>query len=250
MSEATSEATVEAILQDLNARGITTLEQFVYSKVRMQTPQRIDTEEAVAAVSTQPAPPDPSYKSTIGAPDPSVAIVLDGKRVDYDAVAKLDNQPLGYIPTTLEGGKQALVIYSDPSIVNTRRLGQVTNPLDAITGSVERTLTSVGLRPAVAQADDEIGIRIYTDHFFQGAWAALAPEWYIRDLRDFDAGLGVFGGNWGDKISSIEVKGHCRWQGWEMRDRGGSWIVGGSWNELDSVGWNDDISSIETWFVN
>jgi hypothetical protein len=36
------------------------------------------------------------------------------KRVDYDAVANLDNQPLGHIATTLEGGKQALVISSDP----------------------------------------------------------------------------------------------------------------------------------------
>jgi hypothetical protein len=245
-----SEATVEAVLQDLNARGITTLEQFVESKVRMQKPQRIDTEEAVEEGLAQPTPPDPSYKSTIGVPDPSVAIVLDGKRVDYDAVAKLDNQPLGYIATTLEGGKQALVISSDPSIVNTRRLGQFRNPLDAIRGSVEKSLTSVGLRPAVAQADGQIGVRIYTDHFYEGDSTVLAPEWYISDLREFDAGLGAFGGNWGDKISSIEVLGHCRWQGWEMRDRGGSWIIGDSWREFDSVGWNDDISSIETWYVN
>lgn len=243
------EARVEAILQDLKQCGIATLEQFIESKVRMQTRECIDTAEAVEERSGQPATPEPPYKSTIGVPDPSVALVLDGKRVDYDAVARLDNQPLGYIPTTLEGGKQALLIYSDAAIVNTRRLGHVRNPLDAITGSIERTLTSVGLRPAVARADGQLGIRIFTDHYFQGDSTVLAPEWYISDLRDFDAGLGVFGGNWGDKISSIDVLGRCRWQGWEMRDRRGSWIIGGSWNELDSVGWNDDISSIETWFV-
>lgn len=248
-----SEASVETILQDLNTRGITTLEQFVDSKVRMQTPQRIDTEGAVEARSAQPETPDPSYKSTIGVPDPSVAIVLDGKRVDYDAVANLDNQPLGYIATTLEGGKQALVIFSDPSIVNTRRLGQFSNPSDPIRASVEKSLTSVGLRPAVAQADDQIGVRIFTDHFFQGDSTVLAPEWYIPDLREFDAGLDVFGGNWGDRISSLDVLGHCRWQGWEMRDRRGAWIIGGDRDQLDSMdvlGWNDNISSIETWFVN
>jgi hypothetical protein len=238
-----SESSVEEILQELKERGITTLEEFVQSEVRMREPQRVGVDEDVAADAT----PQP-YRSTIGMPDPSVALVLDGKRVEYDAVAALSDRPLGYVPAALEGGKQALVIYSDPAIVNGRGAGRARESSDPTVGAA-RTLASVGLRPAVARDGRDIGIRIYKNNFFGGSWAALAPEWYIADLRDFRAGLGIFDGNWGDKISSVQVMSRCRWQGWEMKDRGGAWIKGGSWEELDSVGWNDDISSIETWFV-
>jgi hypothetical protein len=42
-------------------------------------------------------------------------------------------------------------------------------------------------------------------------------------LRDFSAGLGIFGGHWGDRISSIAILDRCTFQGWEMRDARGAW---------------------------
>ena len=237
----------QAMLQYLNARGITTLEQFVASKVRMRPLQRVDTEEAEEERSAQPASPDLPYKSTIGAPDPSVAIVLDGKRVDYDAVAELSNQPLHYFPKSLEGGKQALVISSDQSIANARRFRRSGNPFD---GMVEKTLMSVGLRPAIAGDVSNIGIRIFSDHHFSGDSTVLPPDWEHSDLREFDAGLDVFGGDWGDKISSVDPLGHTQWRGWEMSNFRGSDIFGGEvWEMAAFTGWNDNISSIRTYWV-
>jgi hypothetical protein len=101
----------KAALQELSARGITTLEQLAESKARMRKPQRINSEKALQDILTRSAPPDPSFKSKIGPPASSVAIVLDGKRVDYDAIARLNGQPLDYVATTLKGGEQALVIF-------------------------------------------------------------------------------------------------------------------------------------------
>ena len=46
----------------------------------MRAPQPVDAEEVEERLARS-TPPEP-YKSTIGAPDPSVVIVLDGKRVD------------------------------------------------------------------------------------------------------------------------------------------------------------------------
>jgi hypothetical protein len=66
-------------LQELSARGITTLEQLVESMAQMRKPQRIDSEKALQEVLARLPPPDPSFKSKIGPPASSVAIVLDGK---------------------------------------------------------------------------------------------------------------------------------------------------------------------------
>ena len=96
-------------LQELSARGITTLEQLAESNARRRKPQRIDSEKALQDILARSAPPDPSFKSKIGPPASSVAIVLDGKRVEYNAVARLNGQPLDYVATTLKGGEQALV---------------------------------------------------------------------------------------------------------------------------------------------
>ena len=95
-------------LQQLSARGITTLEQFVESAARMRKPQRIDSEKALQDVLARLAPPDPSFKSKIGPPASSVAIVLDGKRVEYNAIARLDGQPLDYVATKIKGGEQVV----------------------------------------------------------------------------------------------------------------------------------------------
>ena len=91
-------------LQQLSARGITTLEQLVESKARMRKPQRIDSEKALQDILARSVPPDPSFKSKIGPPASSVALVLDGKRVDYNAIARLNGQPLDYVATTLIPG--------------------------------------------------------------------------------------------------------------------------------------------------
>ena len=109
-------------LQKLSARGITTLEQLAESKARMRKPRRIDSEKALQEILARSAPPDPSFKSKIGPPASSVAIVLDGKRVEYNAIARLNGQSLDYVATRLKGGEQALVIFSDRSIMKNHRL--------------------------------------------------------------------------------------------------------------------------------
>jgi hypothetical protein len=71
-------------LQNLAARGITTLEQLAARKAQMRERQRIDSEKALEEIlARSAAPPDPSYISTIGPPASSVAIVLDGDCLTY-----------------------------------------------------------------------------------------------------------------------------------------------------------------------
>ena len=242
-----SEATTEAVLQNLKEQGITTLEQLVESRLRTKPPQR--STPAEAEVETSGQTPEP-YRSTIGAPDPSVALVLDGKRVDYDAVAQLSDRPLGYIATTLEGGKRALVITSDQSVV-CRPLVQSMSQLGAIKRGVEKTLVGAGLTPGVEPLGSNIGVRIYEDVGFSGDSTTIAPESYIRDLRDFRAGREIFDPHWGDAISSLVMLGRCSFQAWEMRDRwGASFFTTESEPDLGVYGWNDDFSSLETFFVN
>jgi hypothetical protein len=93
-------------LQELSARGITTLEQLVESNARMRKPQRIDSEKVLQDVLARLAPPDPSFKSKIAPAASSVAIVLDGKRVDYSAIARLNGQPLDDVATTLRAASR------------------------------------------------------------------------------------------------------------------------------------------------
>lgn len=197
------------------------------------------------------------YRSTIGVPDPSVALVLDGKRVAYDEIAQLSDRPLCYIATTLEGGKPALVISSDQALAG-RPLVQSASQLGAIKSRVENTLAGAGLTPgaaertpSVARLTSNIGVRIFEDMNFSGDSTVIAPETYIRDLRDFHEGREVFDSGWGDLISSLDILGHCSFQAWEMRDRGGqSFFTTESERDLGVYGWNDDFSSLQTFFVN
>lgn len=197
------------------------------------------------------------YRSTIGVPDPSVALVLDGRRVDYDEVAELSDRPLCFIATTLDGGKPALVISSDQTVAG-RPLVQSAGQLAAIKRSVENTLVGAGLTPGVAERaprvarlTSNIGVRIFEDPNFSGDSTVIAPETYIRDLRDFHAGREAFDSGWGDLISSLDILGHCSFQAWEMRDRGGqTFFTTESERDLGVYGWNDDFSSLETFFVN
>ena len=231
-------------LQELSARGITTLEQLVDSTARMRKPQRIDSEKALQDVLARLAPPDPSFKSKIGPPASSVAIVLDGKRVDYNAIARLNGQPLDYVATTLKGGEQALVIFSDRSIMKNHRLRQFSGPFPAISQEVENALLAGGLQPASAIVQGiDLGGRFFEDHFYQGGYGTLAPNDYVPDLTKLSDGLF---GNWNDKISSIQM-GRCSCQAWEDINQGGSSLsLYQDTQELDSIGWNDRISTI--WF--
>ena len=234
----------KAALQQLSARGITTLEQLVESQALMQKPQRIDSEKALQDVFSRLAPPDPSFKSKIGPPASSVAIVLDGKRVDYNAIARLNGQPLDYVATTLKGGEPALVIFSDRSIMKNHRLRQFRGSFQAISQEVEKALVAGGLQPASAIVQGiDLGGRFFEDHFYQGGYGTLAPNDYLPDLTKLSDGLF---GNWNDKISSIQM-GRCSCQAWEDINQGGSSLsLYQDTQELDSIGWNDRISTI--WF--
>ena len=233
-------------LQDLSARGITTLEQFAASKARMRKPQRINSQKALEEiVARAEASADPSFKSKIGPPAASVALVLDGKRVEYAAIARLNGQPLDYVATTLKGGQQALVAYSDRSVMRTLRLRQFKSSPRAINDEVDNALLAGGLQPSSATAADiALGVRICEHHNFEGDSFTLAPNDYVDDLTEFDEGLDVFSGDWNDKISSLQM-GRCWCQVWEDVSQGGASIsfFEDKW-ELDSIGWNDRISCI------
>ena len=210
----------------------------------MQKPQRINSEKALQDVLARLAPSNPSFKSKIGPPASSVAIVLDGKRVDYNAIASLNGQPLDYVATTMKGSGQALVIFSDRSIVKKHRLQQFRGSFQAISQEVEKALLAGGLQPASAIAQGiDLGGRFFEDHFYEGGYGTLAPNDYVPDLTKLSDGLF---GNWNDKISSIQM-GRCWCQAWEDINEGGSSIsFYEDKPELDSIGWNDRISSI--WF--
>lgn len=237
----------KAALQELSARGITTLEQFVESKARMQKPLRIDSEKAFQEMLARSAvPSDSSIKSKIGPPDPSVTIVLDGKRVEYNEIARLNGQPLDYVATRLKGGEQALVVFSDRSILRNHTLRQFKGPLQGIATEVDNALLASGLQASSTVASIDFGVQICEDINYGGATWTFAPEEYVPRLSQFDEGLGLFGGDWNDKISSIRM-GQCWCENWADRDRGGDYLP--LWEDtpnLHILGWGDRISSIYT----
>lgn len=232
-------------LQKLSARGITTLEQFAESKAHMRKPRRIDSEKAFEEISARSAAPsDSSVKSKIGAPSSSVPIVLDGKRVEYNEIARF-NQPLDYVATTLKGGEPALVVFSDRSIIKNHRLRQFKGSLQAINKEVENALMAGGLHPSPTLVPRiDLGLRMFEDINYGGGSWTLAPEEYVDDLTQFDEGLGWFGGDWNDKISSVQM-GRCYCYAWEHTHEGGaSLTLYEDTPNLHILGWGDVISSI------
>lgn len=232
-------------LNELSARGITTLEQFVSNKSRMHGPQRIDSEKAVQDLFARSAArAGYAAKSKIGPPAPSVPIVLDGKRVDYSEIARLNGQPLDYVATIVKGGAPALVAFSDRSIMRNHHLRQFNSPLRAINADVETALRAGGLQPAGLARSIELGVRIFEDINYGGDSWTFAPEEYVPDLTEFDEGLGLFGGDWNDKISSIQM-GRCSCQLWEDINEGGATItLTRDTPNLHDFGWGDRASGI------
>ena len=95
-----------------------------------------------------------------------------------------------------------------------------------------------------------LGLRMWDDvNYGGGAWT-LAPEEYVEDLSDFDEGLGLFGGDWNDKISSVEMA-RCYMRAWEHAAEGGASLTLYRDNpNLHAIGWGDRISSIWAPFSN
>jgi hypothetical protein len=235
-------------LKNLAARGIATLEQFVASKARMRQPQRIDSKKALEGMlARSAAPPDPSYKSTIGPPDSSVALVLDGKRVEYDAIARLESQPLDYVATTLKGGEQALVIFSDRSIMRDATLRHFQGSLATIEQEVEKALMSGGLQPSSTFAPrGDFETRIFEDINWGGDSTGILPEYYVPDMTEFDEDTD---GDWNDKISSIGIRGQCWCRAWEdINLTGADLYVYEDKPDLHILGWGDRISSLECYY--
>ncbi|MCV3208607.1 hypothetical protein OHD62_27035 [Mesorhizobium sp. YC-39] len=235
----------KAALQKLSARGITTLEQFAESKAHMRKPRRIDSEKALEEIFARSAvSSDSSVKSKIGPPSSSVSIVLDGKRVEYNEIARLDGQPLDYVATTLKGGDQALVVFSDRSILKADLLRQFKAPLQAINKEVENALMAGGLQPSPLAPRIDLGLRIWVDiNYTDSSWT-FAPEEYVNDLTQFDAGLGWFEGDWNDKISSVQM-GRCYCIAWaDINQQGDRLILYEDTPNLHIFGWGDAISAI------
>jgi hypothetical protein len=238
-------------LHQLSARGITTLEQLVQSKSRMRKPKRIDSAKAFEEILTRSAArAGSSAKSKIGPPAPTVPIVLDGKRVDYKAIARLNGQPLDYVAATLKSGEPALVAFSDRSIMRNHHLRQFNTALRAIGGEVENALMAVGLQAAPLTARINLGLRICEDINYGGDSWTFAPEEYVPDLTEFDEGLGPFDGDWNDKISSVQM-GRCYMQAWEDINEGGATLtLHQDTPDLHVLGWGDVISGIWAPFTN
>jgi hypothetical protein len=152
--------------------------------------------------------------------------------------------PLDYVATTLKGGEQALVAFSDRSVMKNHRLRQFRGAFQAISQDIEKALMAGGLQPSSAIARGiDLGGRIWEDHFYGGDHHTFAPNDYVPDLRNLSCGLFC---NWNDKISSIEM-GRCYCQAWEhINEQGSSVTFYEDVPELDSIGWNDKISTI--WF--
>jgi hypothetical protein len=238
-------------LHELSARGITTLEQLVQSKSRMRKPARIDSAKTLEEILARSAArSDSSAKSKIGPPAPSVPIVLDGERVEYKEIARLNGRPLDYVGATLKSGEPALVVFSDRSIMRNHHLRQFNTALREIGGEVENALMSGGLQPAALVARINLGLRICEDVDYRGASWTFAPEEYVPDLRDFDEGLGLFGGDWNDRISSVQM-GRCYMQAWADINEGGETLtLFQDHPNLHVIGWGDRISTIWAPFSN
>lgn len=231
-------------------------------KAQMRKPQRIGSEKAVEELLSRPVQPrDPSVKSKIGPPSPSVPIVLDGKRVEYREVARLNGQPLDYVAGKLKGGESALVVYSDQSVMRNYLLRQFDQSLQPISQMVDNALLAGGLQPATTFTgidmqpppmtfigSDELGLRFFEDVDFGGDSCALAPEGYIDDLSEFDEHTS---GDWNDKISSIGIIARCYCVFWADRYEGGErFIIYRDERNLHNLGWGDRISTIWAPFSN
>jgi hypothetical protein len=238
-------------LQQLSARGITTLEQLVHSKARMRKPVRIDSAKTLEQMLARSAVRSGSSpKSKIGPPAPTVPIVLDGKRVEYKEIARLNGQPLDYVGATLRSGEPALVVFSDRSIMRNHHLRQFNGSLRAIDSEVGNALMANGLQPSPLTASINLGLRMFEDVNYGGSSWTLAPEEFVADLSEFDEGLGLFGGDWNDRISSVQM-GRCHMQAWEHTEENGATItLTQDTPNLHVLGWGDRISSIWAIFTN
>ena len=202
-------------LHELAARGITTLEQLAESKAKMRKPRRINSQKALEEIFARSAVrSNSSIKSEIGPPAASVPIVLDGNRVEYNEIARLNGRPLDYVAKTLKSGEQALVIFSDRSIIRNHSLRQFQGHLQAINDEVEKAVVAGGLQPSPMVARIDLGLRMSEHINYEGGHWTLAPEEYVDDLTQWDEGLGLFGGDWNDRISSVQM-GRCYCQAWE-----------------------------------
>ncbi|WP_119269359.1 hypothetical protein [Taklimakanibacter deserti] len=236
---------VRTALKELSQRGITTLEQFVESKARMRKPRVIGTQKALEEKFARAAANSgASARSEIKAPAASVPIVLDGKRVDYNEIARLNGRPLDYVATPLKGGGQALVVFSDRSIMRNHHLRQFRSAQQAIGSEVETALTAGGLTPTLIEPRLDLGMRIFEHVNYGGDSAGFAPDEYVDDMMQFDDGLGLFGGDWNDIMSSVLVA-RCHCVAWEhIHDGGASITFYSDTPNLHELGWGDRISAV------
>jgi hypothetical protein len=223
------------ILATLSQRGITTLEGFVATKTQMTKAVRVDAKAASKIFEQLTAPSGRSAK--FERPVPTIPVVLDGKRIESDQIARFSDRPLDYVHTTLEGGEQALVVFTDRSVM--RNHLQNDPVMDA--------LTAAGLQPrSHVEARDELGVWIYEDINFEEDVKMLPPGFGVDDLTQFSEGREWLEGSWNDVISSIRCRGcyaYCTADvGWN-----GDTITFGPWEDVPNLvplGWNDRISSI------
>lgn len=238
-------------LQKLSARGITTLEQLAESKAHMRKPRRIDLEKALEEIFARSAvPAGSSVRSKIAPPSSTVPIVLNGKRVEYKEIARLDGQPLDYVATASKGGEPVLVVFSNRSALGLHRLQQFKEPLQAINKEVGNALMAGGLQPSPLVPRLNLGLRISLDINWAGSSYTFAPEEYADDLTRFDAGLGWFEGDWNDKISSVQM-GRCYCIAWaDINQQGARLVLYEDTPNLHIFGWGDAISAIYAPFRN
>lgn len=233
-------------LRALASRGVTTLEQFAESKAQMRKPQRINSQKAFEERLARSSLGDGSSpRSEIGPPADGIPIVLDGRRVEYSEVARLDGRPLDYVAATQKTGEPALVIFSDTSVMRDHLLKQHNGPTRTFSDEVESALLAGGIEPLMAIGPRlNLGMRIWEHDNFAGSSCLFAPEEYVDNLSEFDEGLGIFGGDWNDKISSIQVA-RCYCRAWEHAYEGGaSLTIYRDTPSLGTLGWNDRISTI------
>jgi len=178
-------------------------------------------------------------------PDPSVAVVVDGKLIDSAERAGLHERTLHYTLATLNKGGLALVAFTDSSILDREFLNYF-EPRPEPNNLIEAALRSAGLDGnfhTTARAELQ-GFWMWVDVDFRDDIKYVPQLWAHPDLRQFDDGRDE--GDWNDVISSVSTR-NAPTRVWADINFEGASLTFGSYEDvanLHLIGWGDRISSI------
>ncbi|MFI6291864.1 hypothetical protein ACIBEJ_09790 [Nonomuraea sp. NPDC050790] len=207
----------EDVLEVLSERGITTLPEFVGHALAQPPVARPSPISGLSTLHGQAGDPALSHRP------PRIALVVDGVEYDPADITRFDGRPLTF---ALDETGPTLHAFTDG------------RHLRAAAWAAAQT------RPRVQAAAREV--QMFEHHHYGGDWFWLQAGYYWPNLAVKRRGGWPTSPSWNDTISSMSTN-DCHVAYYDHIDLGGDSLHVRPYQEmreLDSIGWNDRISSV------